>query len=53
MKIKLNPELSYIIGFWRKRRANEGIGVVGSDEYLSLFSKEVIDKKLTESDKLL
>lgn len=53
MKIKLSPELAYIIGFWRKRRTKEGIGVYGETQYLELFSKEVLDKKLTSSDKLL
>lgn len=53
MKIKLNPELSYIIGFWRKRRTIEGIGVFGEKEFLELFSKEVLEKKLTGPTKLL
>lgn len=53
MKIKLNPELSYIIGFWRKRKAREGIGVHGGEEELQLFSKEVLEKGLTQSEKLL
>jgi len=53
MKIKLTPELSYIIGFWRKRRTYEGIGVKGDRARLEVFSKEVMDKGLTTSDKLL
>ncbi|MDD5022689.1 MAG: hypothetical protein PHU63_00805 [Candidatus ainarchaeum sp.] len=53
MKIKLNPELSYIIGFWRKRKSFEGIGIIGEKEDLELFSKEVLEKKLTSSKKLL
>jgi len=53
MKIKLTPELSYVIGLWRKNRTMDGIGVKGSDDLLSLFSKEVLDKELTTSDKLL
>ena len=52
MKIKLTPELSYIIGFWHKRRTYEGLGVRGDGRYLELFSKEVLDQKLTTSDKL-
>ena len=53
MKIKLTPELSYIIGFWRKRRTREGIGIYGDDEYLELFSKEILEKELTTSKKIL
>jgi len=53
MKIKLTPELSYIIGFWRKRRTFEGIGIKGDSTHLEIFSKEVLDKGLTTPDKLL
>ena len=53
MKIKLSPELSYVIGFWRKVRTMEGIGVKGSIDILEVFSKEVLEQKLTSSDKLL
>ncbi|VVC03876.1 Uncharacterised protein [Candidatus Bilamarchaeum dharawalense] len=53
MKIKLSPELSYIIGFWRKSRCSEGIGVRGDSNILEIFSKEVLDKQLITSEKLL
>jgi hypothetical protein len=53
MKIKLTPELSYIIGFWRKRRTFEGIGIRGEGAHLEIFTKEVLDKGLTTPDKLL
>jgi len=53
MKIKLTPELSYIIGLWRKFRCAEGICVHGSRELLVTFSQEVLEKHLTTSDKLL
>lgn len=53
MKIKLDPELAYLIGFWKKRRTNEGIGIYGEDEDLELFSKEVLEKELTQPKKLL
>jgi hypothetical protein len=53
MKIKLTPELAYIIGFWRKRRTREGIGIKGEKEKLEIFAKEVIDKGLTTTEKLL
>jgi hypothetical protein len=53
MKVKLSPELSYIIGLWRKARCNEGIGVRGDKNILEIFSKEVLDKQLITPDKLL
>lgn len=53
MKIKLTPELSYIIGLWRKAKCFDGLGVRGGKELLEEFSKEVLDKQLTTSDKLL
>jgi len=53
MKIKLTPELSYIIGLWRKSRCLDGIGVRGPKELLETFSQEVLEKGLTTSDKLL
>lgn len=53
MKIKLTPELSYLIGLWRKCKSFEGLGVKGRKEVLEIFSKEVLDQKITTSDKLL
>jgi hypothetical protein len=53
MKIKLTPELAYIIGFWRKRRTHEGIGIKGEKEKLGVFLKEILDLELTTSDKTL
>ncbi len=53
MKIKLTPELSYIIGLWRKCRSYDGLGVRGNSGLLETFSKEVLDKELTTSDRLL
>ncbi len=52
MKIKLTPELSYIIGFWRKARTTEGIGVKGNENVLAVFSNEVIEKGLATPDKI-
>lgn len=53
MKIKLTPELSYVIGLWRKTRTVEGLGVTGSENLLELFSTEILDKEMTTTDKLL
>ncbi len=53
MKVKLTPELSYIIGLWRKSRTIEGLGVRGDKNILEVFSREVLEKELTTSDKIL
>jgi len=53
MKIKLTPKLAYLIGFWRKRNSYEGVGVKGEEKYLELFTKEVLDQKITEANKIL
>ena len=53
MKIKLTPELSYIIGLWRKSRSLEGLGVIGDSSLLEVFSKEVLEKELITPDKML
>lgn len=53
MKIKLTPELSYIIGLWRKSRCADGLGVQGHKEVLEVFSQEALEKQLTTSDKML
>jgi len=52
MKIKLTPELSYVIGLWRKARTSEGLGVQGGKDILEVFTKEALDKGLTTSDKM-
>ena len=53
MKIRLTPELSYIIGLWRKCRSFDGLGVKAKPKVVEVFSKEVLDNELTTSDKLL
>lgn len=53
MKMKLTPELSYIIGLWKENRTKEGIGVEGEGELLSLFAQCVMGAGLTEPNKLL
>jgi hypothetical protein len=53
MKLKLTPKLSYIIGLWKETRTTEGIGVYGTEEHLSLFTKAVLDAGLTEPTRLL
>jgi len=53
LKIKLTPELAYLIGLWRKIKSFEGLGVHGSQKILETFSKEVLEQKLTTPEKLL
>jgi len=53
MKIKLTPELSYIIGLWRKSRCFDGLGVRGGKELLEVFSKEILDRQLAPPEKML
>lgn len=53
MKIKLTPELSYVIGLWRKARCGDGLGVRGDRSVLEVFTKEAIDKGLSTPDKIL
>ncbi len=53
MKIKLSPELSYLIGLWRKARCADGVGVEGSKTVLEIFTKEALDRQLTTPDKML
>ncbi|MGV8084663.1 MAG: hypothetical protein ACP5N9_00220 [Candidatus Bilamarchaeum sp.] len=53
MKIKLTPELSYIIGLWRKKKCFDGLGVRGDSDLLATFSSQVLEQNLTTTDKLL
>lgn len=53
MKIKLTPELAYLIGLWRKTRSYEGIGVHGDQSLLEVFTKEILDQKLTTTDRIV
>ncbi|MFP3949763.1 MAG: hypothetical protein ACLFUZ_01575 [Candidatus Micrarchaeia archaeon] len=53
MKVRLTPELSYLIGFWKERRTKEGIGIRGEEEQLSIFAKTVLELELTEPERLL
>lgn len=53
MKLKLTPELSYLIGLWSKRRTTEGLGIEAGKELQQVFAQQVLEQKLTETDKLL
>lgn len=43
MKIRLTPQLAYLIGVWKGRKIPKGIGIRGSGEIREIFLKGVID----------
>ncbi|MGV8176186.1 MAG: hypothetical protein ACP5NX_00075 [Candidatus Bilamarchaeaceae archaeon] len=60
MKIKLTPELAYIIGLWKNSRSKQGLGVKSSGkEVLEIFTTEALaykdemGKPMATSDKML
>ena len=53
MKIRLTPELSYIIGMWSVRKSNVGIGVRGLPHVREYFVKAVLETGLSTSSKIL
>jgi len=53
MKIRLTPELSYIIGLWVHCRTEKGIGIRGDGETVSNFAKSCLDLKIAVPGKLL
>jgi hypothetical protein len=57
VKIKLTPELAYLIGFWRKRRSNDGLGVYGEQKHIELFIDQALnlplEPRIATSDKIL
>ena len=52
MKIRLTPQLAYIIGLWKTRRTKEGIGIVGGRKIVEVFLKKIIDAKIAQPDKI-
>jgi len=53
VKIKLTPELAYLIGFWKKRKTQEGLGVYGNEKQLELFVKEMLSQKIAVPEKIM
>ncbi len=53
MKVKLTPELSYIIGLWKEARVPSGIGVRGSEGLLAVFMDACLKAKVAEPGKVL
>lgn len=57
MKIKLTPELAYLIGFWHKRRSQDGLGVYGEQKHLELFIEQAmglpLEPKIATPEKLI
>jgi hypothetical protein len=52
MKIRLTPQLAYIIGLWKTRRTKEGIGIAGGRKIVEVFLKKIIDAKIAQPDKI-
>jgi hypothetical protein len=54
MKLKLDPAISYVIGYWAKRRTDDGIGVESQhDDILGMFVKCALELKMTTPEKML
>ncbi len=53
MKIKLTPEMSYVIGLWKLRKISEGIGISGNENLRTAFIKGVLNAKLTTPEKII
>lgn len=53
MKTKLTPGIAYLIGLWKTRKTNQGIGVRGNDKTLAVFTEEIIKNKLSAHNKIL
>ncbi|MCX8166429.1 MAG: hypothetical protein N3E37_01075 [Candidatus Micrarchaeota archaeon] len=52
-ELRLTHNLSYIIGFWKKLRSHDGIGVTADKERVQFFIELVIKSNLTSSDKII
>ncbi|MEM3373169.1 MAG: hypothetical protein QXF76_03060 [Candidatus Anstonellales archaeon] len=52
-KPRLTPEFAYIIGFWKKLRYSEGIGIKSTKEKVEHFINLIIKNQLTTPDKLI
>lgn len=53
MKVKLTPELSYIIGLWKETRVPSGLGVRGREELRAVFMDSCLKAKVAEPGKVL
>ena len=52
MKIKLTPQLAYIIGLWKARRTKEGIGIEGNRGICEVFLRECLSTGIAQPDKV-
>lgn len=52
MKIKLTPQLAYIIGLWKARRTKEGIGIEGNRGVCEVFLRECLAVGIAQPDKV-
>lgn len=53
MKVKLTPQLAYVIGMWSVRPSRIGIGVHGLPHVCEYFIKGVLEASLMPSSKIL
>lgn len=42
MKIKLTPQLAYLIGLWKYRRSEEGLGTRANEQICEVFASELV-----------
>ncbi len=52
MKIKLNLNLCYLIGFWYKKQCKEGVCFVGNEKEKEIFIKKILEENLIEPEKI-
>lgn len=53
MSIKLTPELAEFIGFWKMRRTEKAIGIMGNVDIQEKFVKYVLALKLVPVNKIV
>lgn len=52
MKIKLTPEVSYLVGLWKHCRTREGIGIVGSEDMRTTFLSRAMTLGVADAAKV-
>lgn len=53
MAIKLTPELAEFIGFWKMRRTEKAIGIMGNVDVQERFVKYILSLKLVPANKIV
>ncbi len=52
MKIRLTPQLAYVIGLWKCRRSKEGIGIEGGSYVLEAFVAELVSSGVAKPNEI-